>query len=45
MDGSAILWNLENGNEIRRMIHKGGVYDAALSADGKRLLTAGFRMS
>ena len=42
MDGIAILWNLNNGKETRRMTHKGGIYGAALSSDGKRLLTAGF---
>lgn len=42
MDGVAILWNLDEGKEIRRMTHTGGIYGASLSADGKRLLTAGF---
>ena len=42
MDDAAIVWNLEKGKEVRRMTHTGGIYGAALSADGKRLLTAGF---
>jgi WD40 repeat protein len=42
MDGMAIIWNLEDGKEIRRMTHEGGIYGAALSPDGMRLLTAGF---
>jgi WD40 repeat protein len=42
MDGAAIVWKLENGEVIRRMTHTGGIYGAALSPDGKRLLTAGY---
>jgi WD40 repeat protein len=42
MDGAAILWNLDNGEVVRRMTHTGGIYGAALSPNGKRLLTAGF---
>jgi len=42
MDGVAILWNLDTGKEIRRMTHPGGIYGAAFSPDGERVLTAGF---
>ena len=42
MDSAAIVWNLEDGKEVRRMTHTGGIYGAALSNNGKRLLTAGF---
>lgn len=42
MDGLVIHWDLENGKELRRTTHTGGIYGAALSPDGKRLLTAGF---
>jgi hypothetical protein len=41
-DGVAIVWDLDRGKKIRRMTHTGGIYGAARSADGKRLLTAGF---
>jgi WD40 repeat protein len=42
MDGAVIVWNLDNGKETRRTTHTGGIYGAALSGNGKRLLTAGF---
>lgn len=42
MDGTAIVWDLEKSKEVRRLAHMGGIYGAALSGDGKRLLTAGF---
>jgi WD40 repeat protein len=42
MDGAAIVWDLGTGKEVRRMAHPGGIHGAALSPDGKRLLTAGF---
>lgn len=40
-DGAAIVWDLNAAKELRRMMHGGGIYGAALSPDGKRLLTAG----
>ncbi len=42
MDGVGIVWDLEAGKETRRLSHPGGIYGAALSPDGKRVLTAGF---
>ena len=41
-DGTARLWDPENGQEIRQFIgHKGGVSAAAFSPDGKLVLTGG----
>jgi WD40 repeat protein len=42
MDGTAILWEADSGKEIRRLKHSGGVRGAAVSPDGKRILTAGW---
>ncbi|HEY7313951.1 MAG TPA: WD40 repeat domain-containing protein [Gemmataceae bacterium] len=42
LDGTVRQWKTESGNELRRLDHEGGVYDLAVSADGRRLLTAGF---
>jgi WD40 repeat protein len=42
MDGAAIVWDLVKAKEVRRMTQTGGIYGAAVSPDGKRLLTAGF---
>jgi WD40 repeat protein len=45
-DGALVLWDVETGKEVKRMSHGGNkevvVYDAAISPDGKRALTAGF---
>jgi WD40 repeat protein len=40
-DGSARLWNFEDGKLIRQFDHGGEITDAALSPDGKRLVSAG----
>src|SRR5262249_41954043 len=42
MDGTLRLWDVESGKELRRMEHGGGAYDAAVSPDGRRALSAGF---
>jgi WD40 repeat protein/transcriptional regulator with XRE-family HTH domain len=41
-DGTARLWDVQNGREVSRFIgHKGGVSAAAFSPDGKLVLTGG----
>lgn len=42
LDGTVREWKTDTGNELRRLDHEGGVYDLAVSTDGRRLLTAGF---
>jgi WD40 repeat protein len=44
-DGVLILWDVETGRELKRMTHGPGevLNHAALSPDGKRALTAGFK--
>lgn len=42
MDGTAILWDIATGKEIRRLPRTGGINGAAVSPDGRRALTAGF---
>src|SRR5580700_8414547 len=40
-DGTARLWDVETGKEIRQFqAGRGWVYSAALSGDGKRVVTA-----
>jgi WD40 repeat protein len=41
-DGTVRQWETVSGKELRRFDHEGGVNDLALSADGKRLVTAGY---
>jgi WD40 repeat protein len=42
-DGSIIVWNLENGREMGRLVgHRGWVYGVSVSADGTRALSGGF---
>jgi WD40 repeat protein len=41
-DGSARLWDVSGGKELRSFVaHGGAVLDAGFSADGKRIVTAG----
>ncbi len=42
MDGKLFLWDAATGKELLRMEHAGGIYDAAVSPDGKRALSAGW---
>lgn len=42
MDAKVFVIDLETGKELQRISHWGGVYGAALAADGRRALTAGF---
>jgi WD40 repeat protein len=42
-DGTLRLWDVKSGRELRRMAHRGGVHDAAVSPDGRRALSAGFK--
>jgi WD40 repeat protein len=40
--GHLRLWDLDRGEELRRMTHKGLIHDAAVSPDGRRALSAGY---
>jgi WD40 repeat protein len=45
-DGAVVVWDVETGKELKRLSHGPGnvvVNQAALSPDGKRVLTAGFQ--
>src|SRR5262249_40545059 len=39
MDGTVRLWELKTTKELRRMEHRGGAYDVAVSPDGHRALS------
>jgi WD40 repeat protein len=42
LDGTLRLWDLKTGKELLLMRHPGGVYDVAVTRDGKRALSAGY---
>ena len=39
--GNMALWDAENGQELRRFVGSDGLWDAAMSRDGRRILTGG----
>ena len=41
LDGTIRLWSASSGSELLRLEHPGGVRDAALSPDGREVLSAG----
>lgn len=42
MDGTLRLWEIGTARELRKMEHKSGATDVALSPDGKQALSAGY---
>src|SRR5262249_11615047 len=38
LDGTLRLWEVSSGKELRKLEHTGGVYDTAVSPDGRRAL-------
>jgi DNA-binding beta-propeller fold protein YncE len=43
LDGTVQRWDTGTGRLLGKIEHKGGVYDVAVSPDGKQVLSAGFR--